>query len=199
MRLTWQLIKKIKKGRIILLTTHSMDEAEELGDRIGIMANGSLKCCGRLSVFKYSGFFYCLVLCSGFSIQKIRKKNDALVGGILITQTEPSIHTWDCFIWVGYYKVIWLTWIFQIPLMTSIRCFNLVLSVVRYQKLKTRGSQNYLILLDKHMKAVIFFFWPNASFVFISIKHLTNDFWCFSDQAARCSWSITTGLGTLLR
>lgn len=98
MRLTWQLIKKIKKGRIILLTTHSMDEAEELGDRIGIMANGSLKCCGRLSVFKYSGFFYCLVLCSGFSIQKIRKKNDALVGGILITQTEPSIHTWDCFI-----------------------------------------------------------------------------------------------------
>lgn len=47
MRLTWQLIKKIKKGRIILLTTHSMDEADELGDRIAIMANGSLKCCGR--------------------------------------------------------------------------------------------------------------------------------------------------------
>lgn len=48
MRLTWQLIKKIKKGRIILLTTHSMDEADELGDRIAIMANGSVKCCGRL-------------------------------------------------------------------------------------------------------------------------------------------------------
>lgn len=47
MRLTWQLIKKIKKGRIILLTTHSMDEADVLGDRIAIMANGSLKCCGR--------------------------------------------------------------------------------------------------------------------------------------------------------
>ncbi|THG00124.1 hypothetical protein TEA_012420 [Camellia sinensis var. sinensis] len=49
MRLTWQLIKKIKKGRIILLTTHSMDEADVLGDRIAIMANGSLKCCGRIS------------------------------------------------------------------------------------------------------------------------------------------------------
>lgn len=47
MRLTWQLIKKIRKGRIVLLTTHSMDEAEALGDRIAIMANGSLKCCGR--------------------------------------------------------------------------------------------------------------------------------------------------------
>lgn len=47
MRLTWQLIKRKKKGRIILLTTHSMDEADVLGDRIAIMANGSLKCCGR--------------------------------------------------------------------------------------------------------------------------------------------------------
>ncbi|XP_020590496.1 ABC transporter A family member 1 isoform X2 [Phalaenopsis equestris] len=46
MRSTWQLIKKIKKGRIILLTTHSMDEADVLGDRIAIMANGSLRCCG---------------------------------------------------------------------------------------------------------------------------------------------------------
>jgi ATP-binding cassette subfamily A (ABC1) protein 3 len=62
MRLTWQLIKKIKKGRIILLTTHSMDEAEELGDRIGIMANGSLKCCGRLSVFRLLWLFLLLVL-----------------------------------------------------------------------------------------------------------------------------------------
>ncbi|KAI7981435.1 ABC transporter A family member 1 [Camellia lanceoleosa] len=43
MWLTWQLIKKIKKGRIILLTTHSMDEADVLGDRIAIMANGALK------------------------------------------------------------------------------------------------------------------------------------------------------------
>ena len=52
MRLTWQLIKRIKKGRIILLTTHSMDEADELGDRIAIMANGSLKCCGRYCLLK---------------------------------------------------------------------------------------------------------------------------------------------------
>uniref|UniRef100_A0A804HMU4 ABC transporter domain-containing protein n=1 Tax=Musa acuminata subsp. malaccensis TaxID=214687 RepID=A0A804HMU4_MUSAM len=47
MRSTWQLIKKIKKGRIVLLTTHSMDEADVLGDRIAIMANGRLRCCGR--------------------------------------------------------------------------------------------------------------------------------------------------------
>uniref|UniRef100_A0A1D1XQT2 ABC transporter A family member 1 n=1 Tax=Anthurium amnicola TaxID=1678845 RepID=A0A1D1XQT2_9ARAE len=53
MRSTWQLIKKIKKGRIILLTTHSMDEADVLGDRIAIMANGSLKCCGSSLYLKH--------------------------------------------------------------------------------------------------------------------------------------------------
>lgn len=58
MRLTWQLIKKKKKGRIILLTTHSMDEADELGDRIAIMANGSLRCCGRYSPRKEISSFY---------------------------------------------------------------------------------------------------------------------------------------------
>lgn len=57
MRLTWQLIKRIKKGRIILLTTHSMDEADELGDRIAIMANGSLKCCGRSVVLSSLHWF----------------------------------------------------------------------------------------------------------------------------------------------
>ncbi|XP_059646285.1 ABC transporter A family member 1 isoform X5 [Cornus florida] len=63
MRLTWQLIKKIKKGRIILLTTHSMDEAEVLGDRIAIMANGYLKCCGSSLFLKHQyGVGYTLTL-----------------------------------------------------------------------------------------------------------------------------------------
>ncbi|XP_037492924.1 ABC transporter A family member 1 isoform X1 [Jatropha curcas] len=63
MRLIWQLIKKIKKGRIILLTTHSMDEADELGDRIAIMANGSLKCCGSSLFLKHQyGVGYTLTL-----------------------------------------------------------------------------------------------------------------------------------------
>lgn len=30
----------------MLLTTHFMDEADLLGDRIAIMAGGRLKCCG---------------------------------------------------------------------------------------------------------------------------------------------------------
>ncbi|KAM6569736.1 hypothetical protein CsatB_017721 [Cannabis sativa] len=45
-RHVWDIIKKAKKGRAIVLTTHSMEEAEILSDRIGIMANGRLRCIG---------------------------------------------------------------------------------------------------------------------------------------------------------
>lgn len=33
-------------GRTILLSTHHMDEADLLGDRIAIISHGKLKCCG---------------------------------------------------------------------------------------------------------------------------------------------------------
>ncbi|KAK9875049.1 hypothetical protein WA026_005851 [Henosepilachna vigintioctopunctata] len=45
-RFIWKFLKSQKKGRTILLTTHFMDEADFLGDRIAIMSNGELKCCG---------------------------------------------------------------------------------------------------------------------------------------------------------
>uniref|UniRef100_A0A4W6GB51 ATP binding cassette subfamily A member 3 n=1 Tax=Lates calcarifer TaxID=8187 RepID=A0A4W6GB51_LATCA len=45
-RATWDLLQGEKRGRTILLTTHFMDEADLLGDRIGIMAGGELQCCG---------------------------------------------------------------------------------------------------------------------------------------------------------
>ncbi|XP_012935434.1 ATP-binding cassette sub-family A member 2 [Aplysia californica] len=49
-RAIWDLLVKFKKGRTILLSTHHMDEADFLGDRIAIISNGELKCCGS-SVF----------------------------------------------------------------------------------------------------------------------------------------------------
>ncbi|XP_065674630.1 ATP-binding cassette sub-family A member 2 isoform X2 [Hydra vulgaris] len=42
----WDLILKYKAGRTILLSTHYMDEADALGDRISILSNGKLKCSG---------------------------------------------------------------------------------------------------------------------------------------------------------
>jgi len=43
---TWALIQQYKQGRVIVLTTHFMDEADLLGDRIAIMTHGQLSCHG---------------------------------------------------------------------------------------------------------------------------------------------------------
>merc|ERR1719382_1681330 len=45
-RSTWNLIRGSREGRVTVLTTHFMDEADILGDRIAIMADGDLQCCG---------------------------------------------------------------------------------------------------------------------------------------------------------
>lgn len=40
------MLKKNKSDKIIILTTHYMDEADILGDRIAIMAEGEVECTG---------------------------------------------------------------------------------------------------------------------------------------------------------
>ncbi|CAM6104749.1 unnamed protein product [Calypogeia fissa] len=45
-RHVWDIIETSKKGRAIVLTTHSMEEADILGDRIAIMARGRFRCIG---------------------------------------------------------------------------------------------------------------------------------------------------------
>jgi ABC-type multidrug transport system ATPase subunit len=45
-RYVWDIIQEAKVGRAIILTTHSMEEADLLGDRIAIMALGQLRCIG---------------------------------------------------------------------------------------------------------------------------------------------------------
>ncbi|XP_060574789.1 cholesterol transporter ABCA5-like isoform X2 [Ruditapes philippinarum] len=42
----WSVLKEKKVGRVILLTTHFMDEADILADRKAIINKGSLRCCG---------------------------------------------------------------------------------------------------------------------------------------------------------
>ena len=40
------MIERAKAGRVIILTTHSMEEADILGDRVAIMAAGQLQALG---------------------------------------------------------------------------------------------------------------------------------------------------------
>ena len=45
-RSTWDMLQRCKKDRVVLLTTHFMDEADILGDRIVILSEGSVRCSG---------------------------------------------------------------------------------------------------------------------------------------------------------
>ena len=42
----WDLIDRSKVDRAIVMTTHSMEEADILGDRMGIIVRGTLRCLG---------------------------------------------------------------------------------------------------------------------------------------------------------
>lgn len=60
-RTIWDMIIAAKKGRSIILTTHFLDEADVLSDRIGIIKNGKLITCGSSLFLKHqSGVGYTL-------------------------------------------------------------------------------------------------------------------------------------------
>jgi ABC-type multidrug transport system ATPase subunit len=45
-RACWELLRQKRLGRVTLLTTHFLDEASLLADRIAVMKEGQLQCCG---------------------------------------------------------------------------------------------------------------------------------------------------------
>jgi len=51
-RKMWDLLRQKKNDRVILLTTHYMDEAEVLADRIVVMKSGGVQCYGTLLYLK---------------------------------------------------------------------------------------------------------------------------------------------------
>eukprot|EP01135_Chromosphaera_perkinsii_P003345 Nk52_evm45s240 gene=Nk52_evmTU45s240 len=60
-REVWDMVLKYKSNRTIVLTTHFMDEADILGDRVAIISQGHVKCAGTSSFLKSE-------LGSGYSI-----------------------------------------------------------------------------------------------------------------------------------
>uniref|UniRef100_A0A8C5JNS6 ATP-binding cassette sub-family A member 2 n=1 Tax=Junco hyemalis TaxID=40217 RepID=A0A8C5JNS6_JUNHY len=72
-RAIWDLILKYKPGRTILLSTHHMDEADLLGDRIAIISHGKLKCCG-------SPLFLKSTYGDGYKLTVVKKQSDTRNG-----------------------------------------------------------------------------------------------------------------------
>eukprot|EP01084_Bolivina_argentea_P040743 75228_1 len=81
-RVTWELIAREKKNRCIILTTHFMDEADILADRIAIMSTGHIRCCGSALFLKrlYGvGYTFTISLNIGVDPKAIKHEIDNVV------------------------------------------------------------------------------------------------------------------------
>ncbi|KAM5570460.1 ABC transporter A family member 7-like [Rosa sericea] len=71
----WNVVKAAKQDRAILLTTHSMEEAEVLCDRLGIFVDGRLQCIGNPKELKarYGGSYIFTMTTSGDHEEEVEK------------------------------------------------------------------------------------------------------------------------------
>ncbi|XP_078149465.1 ABC transporter A family member 7-like [Carex rostrata] len=69
----WNVVKRAKKDRAIILTTHSMEEAEVLCDRLGIFVDGSFQCLGNPKELKgrYGGSYVFTITTSAEQEQEV--------------------------------------------------------------------------------------------------------------------------------
>ncbi|GAV76932.1 ABC_tran domain-containing protein/ABC2_membrane_3 domain-containing protein [Cephalotus follicularis] len=71
----WNVVKRAKQDRAIILTTHSMEEAEALCDRLGIFVDGSLQCIGNAKELKgrYGGSYVFTMATSSNNEEEVDK------------------------------------------------------------------------------------------------------------------------------
>ncbi|XP_052276886.1 ABC-type organic anion transporter ABCA8B-like isoform X3 [Dreissena polymorpha] len=85
----WSVLKEKKKGRIILLTTHFMDEADILADRKAIINKGALRCCGSSLFLKNRfgiGYHLNMVVKPTALIEKIFRYVSRYVQGVEVNR-----------------------------------------------------------------------------------------------------------------
>eukprot|EP00605_Chrysophyceae_sp_TOSAG23-4_P001319 GSChrysophyteH1.ASY1.ANO1.1434.1 assembled CDS len=98
-RSTWELLMRYKKGRVIVLTTHFMEEADTLGDRIAIMSEGALRCSGS-SLFLKSRYG------AGYVLSMVRNKDSVSLSDEGATLSPQDKATDDTLVTTGGAKLL---------------------------------------------------------------------------------------------
>ena len=92
-RFTWNVIRKYRENRVIVLTTHFMDEADLLGDRIAIMADGQLRCVGSSLFLKRKfGVGYQLTVIKNSSKAVQINKDEEVVGSLTKEEERKDLN-----------------------------------------------------------------------------------------------------------
>ncbi|XP_029935000.1 retinal-specific phospholipid-transporting ATPase ABCA4a isoform X2 [Myripristis murdjan] len=74
-RSIWDLLLKYRAGRTVIMSTHHMDEADLLSDRVAIISQGRLYCCGSPLFLKNcfgAGFYLTLVRRMNYDAPKVK-------------------------------------------------------------------------------------------------------------------------------
>ncbi|CAG9334828.1 unnamed protein product [Blepharisma stoltei] len=98
-RQMWDMLKNNKSSRIIILTTHYMEEADVLADRIAIMSQGKLRCLGSSLFLKKRygvGYYLTIVKEVGVSSKSHTRKvtefiNSCIPNAVLMSNVHAEI------------------------------------------------------------------------------------------------------------
>jgi len=96
-RYVWRFVEEFKKNRCILLTTHSMEEADALGDSIVIMSRGFVKAYGDSIHLKnkFGNGYRISVLVSSENIENFKAIASQMVPGIHLADDSAGALIYD--------------------------------------------------------------------------------------------------------
>lgn len=82
-RHVWTLIQRLKKDKCIIMTTHAMEEAELLSDKLIVLNHGQVKCTGTPLQLKN-------MLGKGYRISMVTQKQDVNIVKNLMKEVAPN-------------------------------------------------------------------------------------------------------------
>ncbi|KAK6009141.1 ABC transporter, ATP-binding protein, partial [Ostertagia ostertagi] len=89
------LLETVKVDRTVLLTTHYMDEAELLGDRVAIMAKGRVYCCGTPQFLKKrfgTGYVMTVVVAEKANASDVAGTVTRIAGKYVLGAERGNVH-----------------------------------------------------------------------------------------------------------
>lgn len=96
-RHVWEFIEKFKKNRCVLLTTHSMEEADALGDDIVIMSKGVIRAIGNGIHLKnkFGNGYRISMIIKPEKMNEAKAKVNAMVPGIHLADDSAGALIYD--------------------------------------------------------------------------------------------------------
>ncbi|OUM64363.1 hypothetical protein PIROE2DRAFT_42620, partial [Piromyces sp. E2] len=91
-RYVWRFIEEFKKDRSIFLTTHSMEEADALGDKIIIMSDGIIKAIGDCTHLKnkFGNGYHISVIVDMINVETFKSIAAQMVPGIYLADDSAG-------------------------------------------------------------------------------------------------------------